>query len=63
MAEIELSAFSRQCPDRRIETRRELRHEVSQWERPRNERGVVIRWQFTTADARVKLRRLYPTTP
>src|SRR5512135_1085778 len=61
MAEIELSVLSRQCLDRRIETRGELRQEVSQWERPRNERGVVIRWQFTTADARIKLRRLYPT--
>jgi hypothetical protein len=61
MAEIERSVLARQCLDRRIETRGELRHEVSQWERPRNERGVVIRWQFTTADARVKLRRLYPT--
>jgi hypothetical protein len=61
MAEIELSVLTRQCLDRRIETRGELRHEVSKWERPRNERGVVIRWQFTTADARIKLRRLYPT--
>jgi hypothetical protein len=61
LAEIERSVLTRQCLDRRIETRGELRHEVSQWERPRNERGVVIRWQFTTADARIKLRRLYPT--
>ena len=61
MAEIELSALTRQCLDRRIETRGELRHEVSAWERQRNERGVVIRWQFTTADARIKLQRLYPT--
>jgi DDE superfamily endonuclease len=55
LAEIELSVLARQGLDRRIETRGELRHEVSQWERPRNERGVVIRWQFTTADARIKL--------
>jgi len=61
MAEIELSVLSRQCLDRRIETRGDLRHEVSEWERPRNERGVAIRWRFTTADARIKLRRLYPT--
>src|SRR5262245_33201628 len=61
MAEIELSVLSRQCLDRRIETRGELRHEVSQWERPRNERGGGIRSEFTTADARIKLRRLYPT--
>jgi hypothetical protein len=61
MAEIELSVLTRQCLDRRIEARGEPRHEVSQWERLRNERGVVIRWQLTTADARIKLRRLYPT--
>ena len=61
MAEIELSVLTRQCLDRRIETRGELRHEVSVWEGQRNERGVVIRWQFTTADARIKLQRLYPT--
>src|SRR5512135_2634164 len=62
MAEIELSVLTRQCLARRIGTRGELRHEVSEWERQRNERGVVIRWQFTTADARIKLQRLYPTT-
>jgi hypothetical protein len=61
MAEIELSALTRQSLDRRIETRGELRHEVAVWEHQRNQRGVVIRWQFTTADARIKLRRLYPT--
>ena len=61
MAEIELSVLTRQCLDRRIETRGELRHEVSVWERQRNQRGVVIRWQFTTPDARIKLQRLYPT--
>jgi hypothetical protein len=62
MAEIELSVLSRQCLGRRIETREELEREVAAWERERNERGVPIRWRFTTADARIKLRRLYPTT-
>ncbi len=62
MAEIELSVLARQCLDRRIETREELKREVVAWEDERNGRGVVIRWQFTTADARIKLRRLYPTT-
>jgi hypothetical protein len=61
MAEIELSVLTRQCLDRRIGTRGELRSEIAAWEGSRNERGVVIRWQFTTADARIKLRRLYPT--
>jgi DDE superfamily endonuclease len=60
MAEIELSVLARQCLDRRIETREELEREVAAWEEERNERGVVIRWRFTTADARIKLRRLYP---
>jgi hypothetical protein len=62
MAEIELSVLARQCLDRRIGTREELEREVEAWERERNERGVPVRWQFTTADARIKLRRLYPTT-
>ena len=61
MAEIELSVLGRQCLDRRIGTRGELQGEVAAWEREKNERGVVIQWRFTTADARIKLRRLYPT--
>jgi hypothetical protein len=60
MAEIELSVLSRQCLDRRIESMEKLRHEVSAWEDDRNERQVEVNWQFTTADARIKLRRLYP---
>jgi DDE superfamily endonuclease len=60
MAEIELSVLARQCLARRIETREELEREVAVWEEARNERGVEIRWRFTTADARIKLRRLYP---
>src|SRR5512135_872812 len=62
MAEIELSVLSRQCLSRRIETREELEREVAAWEEERNERGVEVQWRFTTADARIKLRRLYPTT-
>ena len=60
MAEIELSVLARQCLARRIETREELEQEVAAWEEERNERSVEIRWRFTTADARIKLRRLYP---
>jgi len=60
MAEIELSVLARQCLARRIETREELEREVAAWEEERNERGIEIRWRFTTADARIKLRRLYP---
>lgn len=62
MAEIELSVLARQCLDRRIETREDLEKEVTAWEEERNERMVEVRWQFTTADARIKLRRLYPST-
>jgi hypothetical protein len=60
MAEIELSVLSRQCLDRRIESSEILVKEVEAWEIERNERMVEVKWQFTTADARVKLRRLYP---
>lgn len=60
MAEIELSVPSRQCLGRRIESSEELTKEVGAWELERNERMVEVKWQFTTADARVKLRRLYP---
>ena len=62
MAEIELSVLARQCLDRRIESAPILRHEVAAWEEDRNERGVEVKWQFSTADARIKLHRLYPST-
>jgi len=61
VAEIELSVLARQCLDRRIAAVQELRRQVAAWEEERNERGVEIRWRFTTADARIKLRRLYPS--
>ena len=60
MAEIELSVLARQCLDQRIESMELLRQEVEAWEVERNERQVEIKWQFTTADARIKLHRLYP---
>ena len=60
VAEIELSVLSRQCLNRRIESMDEMRREVAAWEEERNERQVEVKWQFATADARVKLRRLYP---
>ena len=62
VAEIELSVLSRQCLNRRIESIDELRREVSAWEQERNDRGIGVNWRFTTANARIKLRRLYPTT-
>ena len=61
MAEIELSVLSRQCLDRRIGTRAELEDAVGAWEAERNERAVEVKWHFTTADARIKLHRLYPS--
>jgi len=60
MAEIELSVLSRQCLNRRIASLEKLKLEVSAWEQERNERQAVVKWQFTTADARIKLHRLYP---
>ena len=60
VAEIELSVLARQCLDRRIESIEELLEQLEPWEVERNDRAVGVKWQFTTADARVKLRRLYP---
>jgi hypothetical protein len=61
VAEIELSVLARQCLDRRLETNAILCREVLAWEEERNERAVEVRWRFTTADARIKLHRLYPS--
>lgn len=60
VAEIELRVLSGQCLDRRIPERAELENEVATWEKDRNESVVGVDWQFTTEDARVKLKRLYP---
>jgi hypothetical protein len=60
MAEIELSVLGRQCLSRRIADRATLQEEVDAWATARNAARATIRWQFTTADARVKLVRLYP---
>jgi hypothetical protein len=60
MAETELSVLTRQCLDRRIPDRHTLVDEVSAWGHDRNVTQVDIDWQFTTDDARIKLKRLYP---
>jgi transposase len=60
MAELELSVLGRQCLNRRIADVASLVFEAAAWERERNAASVTINWQFTTSDARVKLRRLYP---
>ena len=61
MAEIELSVLSTQCLDRRIPDKAMLTAEVAAWEAERNAKHAKADWQFTTADARVKLKRLYPS--
>jgi len=61
MAEIELSVLARQCLDRRIASAEEMERQVEAWQEDRNDREVGIQWRFTTADARIKLRKLYPT--
>jgi hypothetical protein len=60
MAETELSVLSRQCLDRRIADQELLKREVAAWQEKRNQAQVKVDWQFTTADARIKLKRLYP---
>lgn len=62
MAEIELSVFSRRCLKRRLGNEAALRREVAALERQRNHSRATIAWQFTTYDARRKLRHLYPAT-
>ena len=61
MAEIELSVLSRQCLDRRIPAKELLQQEVGAWEERRNHNGATVNWRFTTVDARIKLKRLYPS--
>ena len=60
IAEIELSVLSRQCLDRRIENIERLESECHCWNMKRNESQKGVDWQFTTDDARIKLKRLYP---
>jgi hypothetical protein len=61
MAEIELNVLTKQCLDRRIPDQPTLIEEVSAWETPRNESASKVDWHFTTDDARIKLKRLYPS--
>jgi len=61
MAEIELNVLNGQCLNRRIDNIEEIQSEVEAWQRHRNNLDAKVNWQFTTEDARVKLRRLYPT--
>jgi hypothetical protein len=61
IAEIELSVLGRQCLDRRVPDHDTLAAEIGAWEDRRNEAGGRVSWQFTAEDARIKLKRLYPS--
>lgn len=61
IAEIELNVLNSQCLDRRIGDKETLKKEVAAWLVERNQRAASVHWQFTTQDARVKLRHLYPS--
>ena len=61
MAEIELSALARQCLSRRIARADTLKRQIATWEEDRNASTTRVQWQFTTQDARTKLRSLYPS--
>jgi hypothetical protein len=61
MAEIELHVLSSQCLSRHIATMKKIKQEVEAWQKHRNNKNRRINWQFTTTDARIKLKRLYPS--
>lgn len=61
IAEIELRVVSTQCLKRRIPDKKTLKCELSKWQKQRNFLEAKVNWQFTTDDARIKLKRLYPT--
>ena len=61
MAESELAVLSTQCLDRRIPDKKTLIREIAAWQKHRNKHHAKADWQFTTKDARIKLKRLYPS--
>ena len=61
MAEIEIGVMARQCLDRRIPDQSVLRREVGAWQQQRNRDAIRVDWRFTTEDARIKLKSLYPS--
>lgn len=60
MAEIELSVLARQCLDRRMDSISLVQHEIATWQHQRNASSATIDWRFTTEDARIRLKHLYP---
>ena len=61
MAEIEIGVMARQCLNRRIADQQTLKDEIKAWNKVRNDKAVRVDWRFTTADARIKLKSLYPS--
>jgi len=61
IAEIELSVLCGQCLDQRIPDQESLKQVLAAWEAERNAKGTKVNWRFTTQDARIKLKRLYPS--
>ncbi len=61
MAEIEIGVLSRQCLNRRIPDQETLRTEINAWQKLRNQKAICVNWRFTTEDARIKLKSLYPS--
>ena len=61
MAEIEIGVMTRQCLNRRIPDQDILRAEINAWQDQRNQTAVCVNWRFTTEDARIKLKSLYPS--
>ena len=61
VAEIELNVLQKQCLNRRIDNIKEIQEEVIQWQNYRNNKKTKVNWRFTTENARIKLKRLYPS--
>ena len=61
MAEIELNVLMSQCLSRRIDNMNEIKKEVNAWQNHRNNKDCKIEWRFTSKDARIKLKKLYPS--
>ena len=61
MAEIELSVLNRQCLNRRLPDQDTLKLEIAAWSEERNQKSDSVNWRFTTEDARIKLKQLYPS--
>jgi hypothetical protein len=61
MAEIEIGILSRQCLSKPMDTRKQMEAEIASWETARNNSQNTVDWQFTTKDARIKLKQLYPS--